>query len=129
MYWRKFEQLTAEFFDRTGYKVELGPGRNDDGVDVRIWKESQDKDSECPDCIIQCKRQRDKIEKIVVKGLYADVQFYGARRGLLVTTSELSRGARQTMRLRGYPVEEVNGTQLYRWLKELHVPGSGIVRV
>ena len=129
MHWRKFEELAAEFFERTGYRVELGTGRNDDGVDIRVWKETQNKDSEWPDCIIQCKRQRDKIGKIVVKGLYTDVQFYGARRGLLVTTSELSRGARQTVRLRGYPVEEVNGTQLYQWLRELHIPGSGIVRV
>ena len=129
MHWRKFEEFTAEFFSRTGYKVELGSGRNDDGVDVRIWKDTQDRDSECPDCIVQCKRQRQKVEKVVVKGLYADVQFEGAKRGLLVTTSELSGGARQTIGARGYPVGEVNGVKLQQWLSELHIPGTGIVRV
>lgn len=128
VHWRKFEEFTAEYFHRTGYQVQLGPGKNDDGVDVRIWKASQDRDSECPDCIVQCKRQKDKIEKVVVKGLYADLQFEGAKRGLVVTTSELSPGARRTISVRGYPIDEVNSVQLNRWLTELHVPGTGIVR-
>jgi restriction system protein len=38
LHWRKFEELTGEFFHREGYQVELGPGSNDDGVDVRLWR-------------------------------------------------------------------------------------------
>ena len=130
MHWRKFEQLTAEYFDRSGYRVELGPGQNDDGIDVRLWKEEDGNGhSDFPHCIVQCKRQKQKIEKVVIKGLYADIEFEGAERGLLVTTSELSRGARKTIRVRGYPIEEVNRAQLNEWLTELHVPGTGIVRV
>ena len=129
VHWRKFEEFTAEYFHRSGYQVQLGPGRNDDGVDVRIWKASQDKASECPDCIVQCKRQKNKIEKVVIKGLYADLQFESAKRGLVVSTSELTPGARKTIKVRGYPVDEVNSTQLNRWLTELHVPGTGVVRV
>jgi restriction system protein len=34
--WRKFEGFTAEFFKRSGFTVEIGPGRNDDNVDVRV---------------------------------------------------------------------------------------------
>ena len=34
--WRKFEGLTGEYFDRQGFRVEMGPGRGDDGVDVRV---------------------------------------------------------------------------------------------
>jgi restriction system protein len=92
MHWRKFEELTAEFFFRAGFQIELGPGQNDDGVDVRIWKPAQDT-GESPHCIIQCKRQRQKIEKVVIKGLFSDVQFMKAEYGLIVTSSELSRGA------------------------------------
>ena len=29
--WRKFEGLTAEFFERSGFKVKIGPGRGDGG--------------------------------------------------------------------------------------------------
>lgn len=128
MHWRKFEELTAEYFNRSGFKVELGPGQNDDGVDVRIWKAEQEQDTEAPHCIIQCKRQKQKVEKVVVKGLYADIQFEEAKCGLLVTTSELSRGAKKTIKVRGYPIEEVDRTQLKKWLTELQNPGTGIVR-
>lgn len=129
IHWRKFEELTAEFFDRDGYKVELGPGQNDDGVDVRIWKDDQNQAVDPPHCIIQCKRQKKKIEKVVIKGLFTDVEFQGADHGLIVTTSELSPGARKTIAIRCYPIQEVNYEELRRWLKILRVPGTGIVRV
>ena len=32
--WRQFEGLAAEWLRREGYDVDLGPGRNDGGVDV-----------------------------------------------------------------------------------------------
>ena len=40
--WRQFEGLTAEWLARNGYKVELGPGRGDGGVDVRAWNAGAD---------------------------------------------------------------------------------------
>lgn len=129
IYWRKFEELTAEYFDREGYNVQLGPGSNDDGVDVRVWKRDQTPDEEPPHLIIQCKRQKKKVEKIVVKGLYADMQFQNAKQGLIVTSSELSPGARSTIAIRGYAIKEVNKKSLQKWLEILHVPGTGIVRL
>jgi restriction system protein len=128
IHWRKFEELTAEFFIRAGYTVELGPGSNDDGVDVRTWKPGQ-KTTDSPHCLVQCKRQRDKVERIVVKGLFADVIFEGAELGLVVTSSELSPGARSTIAARGYPVREVDRKGLTEWLQKLRTPGTGIVRV
>lgn len=127
MHWRKFEELAAEYFDRKGMQVELGPGRNDDGVDLRVWNDNS-KDSSPPTFIVQCKRVKEKIDKVTVKGLYADTEFEGAERGLLVTTSELSPGARKSIRARAYPIEEINRDKLGEWLSELHVPGTGIVR-
>ncbi len=128
MHWRKFEELTAEFFDREGYIVELGPGSNDEGVDVRVWKPGDDV-TQNPHCLIQCKRQKDKIEKVVVKGLVADVQYEGAELGLVVTTSELSPGSRNTISARGYPIKEIDKKGLSEWLQKLRTPGTGIVRV
>ncbi|MGE8449614.1 MAG: restriction endonuclease [Pseudomonadales bacterium] len=126
MHWRKFEELTAEYFFRVGYKVELGPGGNDDGVDIRIWL--PDESENAPHGIIQCKRQKDKVEKVVVKGLMTDVQFADAHFGLIVTSSELSVGARNTIVSRGYPIEEVNKEGVAKWLMTLRTPGTGIVR-
>ena len=126
IHWRKFEELIGECFSKFGYKVEVGPGSNDDGVDLRVWKSDT---PESPEYIIQCKRQKSKIDKVTVKGLYADVLQEGAEMGLLVTTSEFSPGARKTVDVRGYPIGEVNGRMINNWLVELRTPGAGIVRV
>lgn len=129
MHWRKFEELTAEYFHQLGYCVELGPGSNDDGVDVRVWKKSQDEKIDPPHIIIQCKRQKAKVEKVIVKGLHADMQHLHAEYGLIVTTSELSHGAKETIVARGYAINEVDNKGLQDWLKALEKPGSGIVRI
>ena len=70
--WRKFEGLTGEYFGRQGFRVEMGPGRGDDGVDVRVWPGRESSESP-PAIIIQCKRQRQAVSKVIVKSLYADV--------------------------------------------------------
>jgi restriction system protein len=123
MHWRKFEQLTAEFLDRSGYRVELGPGRGDDGVDVRAWS----KDSEVirPHIIVQCKRQKASVDKTVIKSLYADVIHENATSGLLVTTSRISPGAEETRSARAYPVNVADRVTLGKWLKALREPGVG----
>ncbi|WP_236805726.1 restriction endonuclease [Aliivibrio fischeri] len=85
IHWRKFEELISECFSQSGYKVELGAGTNDDGVDVRVWNDSAQTH---PEFIIQCKRyNKSKIDKVTIKGLYADVLEAKATTGLLVTTS------------------------------------------
>lgn len=126
IHWRKFEELISECFNKFGYEVELGPGTNDDGVDVRVWLDDK---STAPEYIIQCKRHKTKIDKVTIKGLYADVLHNEVNMGLLVTTSEFSVGAKKTVKARGYPIEEVNGDMVKQWLVELRTPGSGIVRV
>lgn len=126
IHWRKFEELIAECFTRFGYKVELGPGSNDDGVDIRAWDKNN---ATSPEFLIQCKRQKEKINKVTIKALYADVLHESAKRGLLVTTSEFSIGAAKTINAREYPIEEVNGEMVKRWLLKLRTPGTGIVRV
>lgn len=122
IHWRKFEQLSAEYLDRQGYIVELGPGRGDNGVDVRAW--AKDGDGR-PQIIVQCKRQKALVEKVVVKALYADVIHEDATSGLLVTTSHLSPGAEATRAARAYPVSVADRETLKRWLSQLRMPGIG----
>ncbi|MCK9788912.1 MULTISPECIES: restriction endonuclease [Providencia] len=126
IHWRKFEELTAECFQRFGYTVELGPGSNDDGVDLRVWNKTS---IGAPNYIIQCKRINKKIDKVTVKGLYTDILHEGSELGILVTSSEFSVGARSTIEARSYPIEEVNRDNIAQWLKKLRTPGTGIVRV
>lgn len=123
--WRKFEQLVAEYFHKTNWHVELGPGRDDGGIDVRISKNVAN--SEYPEIIlIQCKRQKRKIEKVVVKALWADVIDENANSGLVVTTSSLSPGAQKVCQARSYKINEADRTTLKKWLKEMRSPGKGV---
>jgi restriction system protein len=121
--WRKFEGLTAEFFSREGYRVELGPGRNDDGIDVRLWRDEGDGP---PTVLVQCKRQQAKIDKMVVKSLFADVTHHRAGSGLIVTTSSFSKGAREVCVARNYPVQEANRESINKWIKRMRTPNAGV---
>lgn len=123
--WRKFEALVAEYFYRIGFHVELGAGRNDNGVDIRVWESGVSTDSTPPTLIIQCKRERRKIEKVVVKALAADVIWEGAQQGLLVATADWSPGAREVVRTRSYPLTEVNRGVLRTWILGMRDLGRG----
>ncbi|MFZ6772432.1 restriction endonuclease [Undibacterium sp. SXout7W] len=125
MNWRKFEGLTAEFFDRQGYKVEIGAGRNDGGIDVRVWKENISPEDP-PLILIQCKRYKEKIDKTVVKTLWADMQWEKASSGLIVTTSALSPGAKKDCVARGYNIHQADRFVISNWLDQLKTPGTGI---
>jgi restriction system protein len=125
--WRQFEGLTAEFFDRSGFRVVLGPGRNDEGVDIRLWpREAEESEATPAVTLVQCKRERRKITKTVVKALWADVLAEDAKSGLIVTSSSFSPGASATRTARGYPIEEANRENLRSWIRSMRTPGSGI---
>ncbi len=124
--WRKFEGLTAEFFDRCGFNVTVGPGRNDDNIDIRVWPEDSDQ-TKPPTIAIQCKRQKAKVQKVVIKSLYADLLHEGTRSGLVITTSALAPGAKKVCEVRGYPIKAAERNTLKDWIKAMRKPGSGIV--
>jgi restriction system protein len=124
MHWRNFERLAAEYLKREGYEVELGEGGNDDGVDIRAWRANADV-SKTPMMLVQCKRQKKKVGKAIVKALWTDVEFAGAEKGLLVTTSALEPGAAKVCIARRYNIEEANRKTVETWLKTLRTPGTG----
>jgi restriction system protein len=123
--WRKFEALTAEYFVRQGCEVDIGPGRNDDGVDLRVWP-SKDSSDKPPAIIIQCKRQKAQIPKVIVKSLYADIVDEKATSGLVVTTSRLSPGAKAVCDARKYPISSADRETIRQWVRGMRSPGMGI---
>lgn len=123
--WRKFEGFAAEFFVRSGYTVDVGPGRNDGGVDIRAWKPGATPTDPLL-ILIQCKRQKEKVGKTVVKALWADVVDENATSGLVVTSSALAPGADAVRRARSYPIEVADRATLKDWLSQLKTPGTGI---
>jgi restriction system protein len=123
--WRKFEGLTCEFFERAGYHVEISEGRNDGGIDARIWSDKQNSDGP-PTLLVQCKRQKGKVEKAIVKALWADVVEERAESGLIVTTSALSPGAKKVCTARSYPVHEADRKTVQEWLSVMRTPTTGV---
>ena len=123
--WRKFEGLVAEFFARAGLHPELGAGRNDDGVDVRVWPGKRGRHLP-PALLIQCKRQKAKVEKVVVKALWADVEHEQARSGLIVTTTTLSPGAKKTCTARAYKIAVADRPTLRTWVDAMRTPNAGV---
>jgi restriction system protein len=113
--WRKFEALTAEFFDKQGWHVELGPGRNDGGIDIRVWPEKPDANQPAT-ILVQCKRYAKDIEKTIVKALWSDVQWENAKSGLIVTTSRLSPGSQRILSARAYAIQAADRKTLRTWL-------------
>ena len=125
MNWRKFEGLVCEYFERKGYRVEIGKGRNDGGVDARVWRPDSAADS-APLILVQCKRQRQQVEQVVVKALWADVVAERAKSGLVVTTSRLEPGAKRVCVARGYPITGIERDSVRRWLDALRTPNTGV---
>ena len=125
MNWRQFEGLASEFFHRQGLDVRLSQGRNDGGVDIRVWRPEQS-GSTPPALLIQCKRQKAAVGKVVVKALYADILDERAESGLVVTTCALSPGAEKVCIARAYPVAQANRRTLKAWLEQMRTPGTGV---
>lgn len=126
IHWRQFEMLAAEWLNREGYEVELGPGRDDGGVDVRAWRRNVVPGTP-PAIIVQCKRQQNKVDKQVVKALWADLSDERAEAGLIVTTSDLSPGAAEVVAARAYPVTVANGNQVKSWVAAMRCPAAGLI--
>lgn len=118
IHWRKFEGLTGEFFKKEGYEVTLGPGRNDGGIDIRVWKEKADRENP-PMILIQCKRQKDKVKREIVKALWTDVLFEKAESGLIVTSSEVAMGAKEDCKIRGYNIDFAEKPTLQKWITSM----------
>lgn len=118
MHWRNFERLTAEFFHRDGFTVSLGPGSKDEGVDVRVYNQEDDRQ---PYIIIQCKRHKTsrdvKIE--VVKSIYTDVLFENATKGLIATTSRIAPGGKKVCSIRKYPLEFAENKEIRQWVNQM----------
>ncbi len=125
MNWRKFEGLACEYFERSGYRVQIAEGRNDGGIDARVWRPDSP-EGEPPLIVIQCKRQRKKIDKVILKALWTDVLHEGAGSGLIVTTSSLSPGAKEVATARSYNVEAADRAKVAQWIEELRTPYTGV---
>lgn len=114
IHWRNFERFCAEYFRRKGYDVVLGPGRNDGGIDIRVFVK---KDSSNPSIVIQCKRYAEKrtVSIETVKAFYADVIFENAQQGLIVTSSYIASGGKKIVDTRKYNISFAEKERIKKW--------------
>ncbi|HWM92339.1 MAG TPA: restriction endonuclease [Thermoanaerobaculia bacterium] len=84
--WRQFEKLLETIFNNHGYRTQLGPGSDDEGIDLRLL--SKDSIGEVV-TLVQAKRYAPTrpISLEAVSALYGVVESEKANRGLFVTTS------------------------------------------
>jgi hypothetical protein len=89
---RDFERLVADVLVCMPHTaVLLGAHSKDAGVDLVVASLS---DVGPTVTLVQCKRHEKRVTEGAVKGLLADVFRHAATGGLLVTSSDFSRGAR-----------------------------------
>lgn len=90
--WREFEILLFRIFQNQGFTAELGSGRADGGVDIRLLQRDPLGDILT---LVQAKHYAShrKVGLEPVQALFGAAQADGAQRGIVVTTSEYLPGA------------------------------------
>lgn len=115
---RGFEELIAELLSKMGYKVRLGPGSKDGGVDVFA---ERDLDFGPELTLVQCKRHspEHKVGEPIIKQLHTDVNDRKASRGLVVTTSFFTGPALKYIESSKYRLSGADVALLQKWIARL----------
>lgn len=85
---RDFEHYVAGLFERRGYTVEVRGRAGDLGVDLALIS------ADGRNAIVQCKRYRHTIGPDIIRELFGTMVHERAVHGFLVTTADISDGAR-----------------------------------
>jgi hypothetical protein len=109
---RKTEILVSEIFRNQGYRTELGPGKNDKGIDVTL---------------VQVKKYKDDlpIRFEAVASFSAIVEEQKANRGLFITTSRYLPQAKQFAQRQKNRIVLADSTDMAHWCKNVR---TSIVR-
>lgn len=112
--WREFEILLFRIFQNQGFEAVLGPGRNDGGVDLRLWQRDPIGDVLT---LVQAKRYApgNKIDRTEVAALHSIVNDESANRGLFVTTSSYQPAARSFAARKGSALKLAERADIVNW--------------
>jgi len=119
IHWRQFEFLTGEYFKRSGYSVTVNKGRGDGGVDVVATKNDEIIGPEV--IYVQCKKysKNNPIQLDAVRAFWATVNDENATKGLIATTSRLTRGAEEYCKARLYRLSAFEEDKIIFWIKSM----------
>lgn len=116
VHWRGFEKLIASVLKNNGFRVELGPGRSDGGVDIRLW--SHDAVSETL-TLVQAKRQSRKnpVKIDAVRSFAQVLADEGANRGLFVTSSRYLPQVKRFSETKRWRLQLADSTDVSNWCR------------
>jgi len=123
--WREFEELVGELLEADGYTVRVGPGRDDGGVDIVASKDLGA--AGLFRAVWQAKKLRHgkKVGLSVIRELADTRVEQKASKGVIVTTTFLTRGALARVKRDEYLLGKVDGNDLNRWIERVVYGHSG----
>ncbi len=116
IHWRGFEKLIASVLKNNGFRVALGPGRSDGGVDIRLW--SHDAVSETL-TLVQVKRQslKNPVKIDAVRSFAQVLTDEGANRGLFVTSSRYRPQVKRFAETKSWKLQLADSSNVAKWCR------------
>lgn len=112
--WRRFEELTQGYFEKTGWSAKRSAVGADGGIDIFLKKEGSDKPVAC----VQCKQRCNEIIGVkFIREFFGVIVSEGIAEGYFVTTSTFSDEAIRFAQ--GKPLHLITGDDLIKRFAEL----------
>ena len=123
--WRQFEEVIAELLIQDGFTVDLGRGTKDDGKDIVAVKEVRGFGLVMS--VWQAKKHNvgKKVGVGVIRELADTRNELEASKGVIVTTTSLTRGALKRIEQDRYLLHKVDGDDLLTWIQQTRQPEGG----
>jgi restriction system protein len=116
--WREFEKLISELLTKDGYKVELMKGTKDGGVDVVAVKDMGEAGFFKTLWQAKKKSKDNKVGLSVIRELADTRNEFKASKGIIVTSTYLTRGALARIKRDKYILGKVDRNDLNEWIQK-----------
>lgn len=115
--WRDLEVLIARSLQHQGFQVDLGPGSNDGGVDIRLLQRDPLGDLLT---LVQVKRYAPhrKIDALAVQALHGVAEVEKAHQSLFVTTSAYMPAAKRFADRTNGRMQLATSQEIVRWCSD-----------
>jgi len=116
--WRQFEELLRDLLQNDGYTVELGPGTKDGGKDLFAVKDLGESGLVAAVWQAKKKERSKKVGLGVIRELADTRNEHGASKGVIATTTYLTRGALERVQRDRYTLGKVDRDDLMQWMEK-----------
>jgi Restriction endonuclease len=120
--WRQLEEIVAELLTQDGYTVQLGRGTKDGGKDIVAMKSFPGVGLIMSVWQAKNLEPKNKVGLRVIRELADTRVEHKASKGVIVTTTSLTRDALKRVERDSYWLHKVDGTDLDAWIRTGHQP-------